>query len=584
MDVNYDVVIIGSGFGGAVTACRLALAGYKVLVLERGRRWNEPPTDTGIESWIWSQKQPERKNGWLDFRLFPRMAVIQGAGVGGGSHIFSGVMVDASPDVFRNGWPTAITDTALKPYYDKVSAMMALKKLPMPQFTPRTKLVKEAAGQAGFEAHYQELELAVTFNEAWHYNLPDPHSETHARQVINAHQANQRTCIHQGGCNVGCSVKAKNTLDLNYLHLAEQEGASVWASHVVRFITPRDNGHGYTVHFDHIRNGRLEGGQVPTRLVIVAAGSLGSTELLLRCRDEYRTLPRLSDALGQNWSPNGDVISLGFYADRALLPARGPVTTAAISFLDQHSIDDHHFFIQEAGYPDLLLKCIEAEENDPENLPITRIIVSMLRGFLERQARGSSHIMPWFAQGRDAANGTLRLRKNQSILADFLALLRNASLENSLEIRPVEGVVNLLGGIFSVFARESTSHLGSRFLGPSHDEKTLDLKWDVTRSEATIQAIVDMHRNLTEKTDGRFIESPLWEQLKYLITTHPLGGCGMADHPSQGVVNAEGEVFGYNNLYVADGSIIPTALGLNPAKTIAALAERISETIIQQNR
>ena len=149
--MNPDVIVIGSGFGGAITACRLAEKGYKVLILERGRRWDKttyPSKNEDPDVWLWSHDHPERTNGWLDLRIFPDMSVIQGAGVGGGSLIYASVSVEAPPKVFAAGWPQEITYGELKPYYDAVKTFLNVQQLPRNQWNPRTHLMRDAAFQA----------------------------------------------------------------------------------------------------------------------------------------------------------------------------------------------------------------------------------------------------------------------------------------------------------------------------------------------------------------------------------------------------------------------------------------------------
>ena len=131
MAADVDAVVIGSGFGGAVTACRLAEGGYSVLILERGRRWdktNFPRTPT--DPWLWDHGHPELRHGWIDFRVFPHMAVVQGAGVGGGSLIYANISVNAKPDTFETGWPPEITYAALEPHYRAVREMLQVQPVP----------------------------------------------------------------------------------------------------------------------------------------------------------------------------------------------------------------------------------------------------------------------------------------------------------------------------------------------------------------------------------------------------------------------------------------------------------------------
>ncbi len=529
MNGVYDAIVIGSGFGGAVAGCRLAENGYRVLILERGRRWKteEYPRARG-DAWVWDQEQPEKRNGWLDLRLFPRMAVAQGAGVGGGSLIYANISVEATRDLFERGWPPEITYEELIPYYQAVGRMLNLQKVPENQWPERTRLMKEAADRTGYGHRFRQLDLAVSFDEGWSYDLEEPHDVKHSKKFINAQGQEQGICVHLGNCDVGCDVKAKNTLDLNYIAQAEKHGAEVRPLHLARSIEPDDGG--YQVHYDRIDGGQLTPGSVAGRIVVLAAGSLGSTELLLRCRDQYRTLPNLSASLGRNWSSNGDFLTPALHLDRNVAPTRGPTITSAIDFLDG-SVDGQRFFIEDGGFPDLLRNWLDQRAKSKSLWPRQLALMLTIRSVL-RRGDPLKHVMPWFAQGRDAANGQLMLKKKWWLF------------------------------------------------GP----RRIFLKWRIAESRKIIDAIVAMHKKLARATDGHPFVPLIWTLARYLITPHPLGGCNMGISPENGVVDYKGEVFGYRNLYVADGAIIPEAIGANPSKTIAALAERIARLISDEGR
>jgi cholesterol oxidase len=530
MATDFDAVVIGSGFGGAITACRLAEAGYKVLILERGRRWQpeDYPRDLS-DDWVWDPDSPEKRNGWLDFRIYPNMAIAQGAGVGGGSLIYANISVEAKPDLFENGWPPEITYNELKPYYDRVGQMLDIQEIPANQWTPRTKLMKEAADATGNGDRFQLLKMAVTFDPNWHYGLSDPHGKQHSKTFQNAQGQQQGTCIHLGNCDIGCDVKAKNTLDLNYIPLAEQHHAEVRPLHIATRITPVAGG--YRVDYDRLAAQQRTAGSVTGRLVILAAGSLGSTELLLRCRDEFRTLPSLSGFLGRGWSSNGDFLTPAFHEGRDIRPTRGPTISAAIDFLGDRKLNNQHFFIEDGGFPDVIGNYLQAREKQPANSQRAAALLQTIRLFLQQQ-NPLNITMPWFAQGRDAADGTLKLRRQ-----------------------------------FWFFGK----HI-------------LHLDWDINKSEETIDAIVDMHKKLAKATGGDPLVPLTWTISKDLITPHPLGGCNMGASAASGVVDHRGAVFGHPNLYVADGAIVPAAIGANPSKTIGALAERVAKIIVDEGR
>jgi len=244
-----DVIVIGSGFGGAVTACRLAMAGASVIVLERGRQWdvNNFPRKPG-DPWIWDDVHPERRNGWFDMRVFPFMTVAQGAGVGGGSLVYANISVEAKPDTFDSGWPAEITCDGLAPHYAEVRRMMEVKPVPANQWPERTRLLRDAAVKVGWGDRFRQLGLAVRFDPAWIYEQDDAHNHDKSRPETNIHGVEQGTCVHLGECDLGCPVKARNTLDFNYLAVARKHGARILPLHLVRDIktTPA----GYEVRTD----------------------------------------------------------------------------------------------------------------------------------------------------------------------------------------------------------------------------------------------------------------------------------------------------------------------------------------------
>lgn len=522
MSERFDAVIVGSGFGGSVLACRLAEAGRSVLVLERGRQWS--PADypsVSRDNWIFDPSEPEDQNGWIDMRVFPRMAVIQGAGVGGGSLIYANVFIEAEDNAFDGGWPPEITKDRLRPHYETAGEMLATQQLPDGQLTERFKMVRDGAEATGHGDRFRKLDLAVSFDDDWHYGQDDPHNTDKSRRFQNAQGVSQGTCIHCGNCDIGCPVQAKNTLDLNYLAQAQSSGAEIRPLHLVRKLTPLADG--YRVDFDKIVDGNLEPGSVAGAEIYLAAGSLGSTELLLRCRDEHGTLPELSQRLGYGWCSNGDFLTPTLYPGRTISPTRGPTITGTISFLDG-AIDGQQFFVQDGGFPDLLGNAVENIAG--ENAMFRGVFAGISEGLsrLARDCDPMTSVMPWFGQAVDQAEGRLKL---------------------------------------------SRSLLGLGDLG-------LDLDWDPGPSEDAVQALVDMHLKLSEATGGIPLVPPSWTLMKYLITPHPLGGCSMGTSAADGVVDYRGRVFGHPGLYVVDGAVIPRAIGLNPSRTIAAVAEHIA--------
>ncbi|MBA3421364.1 MAG: GMC family oxidoreductase [Thermoleophilaceae bacterium] len=527
MAPGFDVIVVGSGFGGAVTACRLAQAGASVLVLERGRRWTKDQYPRGPgDAWLYQPGHPHRYNGWLDLRFARGMTVAQGAGVGGGSLCYSSVVMKADPALFEGGWPPEITYSELAPYYAKVHEMLAVREIPPGQHTHRYKLLQRAAERLGHTDRFDSVPLALSFDPEWSYELPDPLDTRHSRSFVNGQGQPQGTCVHLGNCDIGCDVQAKNTLDLNYIPAAEQHGAEVRPLHLVRCIQPDDSG--YRVIFDRIEDGGLLRGEERAERVVVAAGSLGSTELLLRCRDQHRTLPRISGVLGRHWSANANFFTSGIYGpDTEVGQSIGPTIAAGLDFMDG-SVNGQRFFVEDDGFPNLLLNALTAQLRSGRVSPFAWALQRHLRRGRDEK-NPTRNVMVWLGEGVDAADGELSL--------------------------------------------------GRRRLMPW--KRKLRLTWDVRRSAPVIDAILSTHQRLTEATGGHLRVPLSWSVLRSLVTVHPLGGCRVGTGPEEAVVDHRGEVFGHRNLFVADGAIVPVAIGRNPSMTIGALAERTAALMTQ---
>ena len=527
MNDQFDVIVVGSGFGGSITAARMAEGGARVLVLERGRRWTKdqyPRKST--DPWIYEHSRPQKQNGWLDVRYFRRMIVVQGAGVGGGSLCYSSVVMEANPELFDNGWPPEITYNELKPYYDKVGDMLKVRPIPSGQYTARYRLLKEAAEKLGYGDRVTSVPLALTFDEDWNYDLDEPLGHHHSKKFVNAQGQQQGTCVHLGNCDIGCDVDAKNTLDRNYIPLAESHGAEVRPLHLVRRIEP-DNG-GYRVVFDRIEGGRLIPGSDRAAKVILAAGSIGTTELLLRCRDEYRTLPNVSRRPGKGWSPNANFLTPDYYSDGdRVMQGIGPTISAGLEFMDG-SINGERFYIEDDGVPNFIYNALRARVASPFFRPLAWLLRRQLsRGLTE--GNPIRNMMIWLGEGIDAGDGELRM--------------------------------------------------GRRLLAPW--KKDITLKWQVAKSRGVTDAIVEMHRRLSEAAGGKIYVPLYWRLLKGMVSVHPLGGCAMGRNAEEGVVDHSGAVFGHDNLFVADGAILPTAVGRNPSMTIGALGERVADLMLR---
>jgi cholesterol oxidase len=530
---NYQVIVVGSGFGGAVTACRLAEAGHSVLVLERGRRWKleDYPRQPG-DAWLYDNDCPQECNGWLEFRFFRNMVVAAAAGVGGGSLAYANVSAIPPADNFISGWPAEISFAELQPHFDTVGQMLNVQVLPDNQLTQRFALVKEAAQAIGDETRFRKLPLAVSFDRRWNYELKDPFSGEHSYRFVNSHGIEQGSCVHSGECNLGCRYQAKNTLDLNYLAVAEHHGTEIRPLHQVSYLEPDPAG--YRVHFEttDLESGSRSSDSEVARRVVLSAGSIGSTEILLRSAQIAKTLPDLSTTLGQRWSSNGDFLTPANHPQRQISPTHGPTITCGIDYLDGEKHGQNRYVVEDGGVPPLLRSAIgEILPGRVELLrnPRRHALTQGLRRYLEGDNE-MQHFMPWFANGQDAADGHL--------------------------------------------------YFGRPWYAPWR--KQLKMRWDVHKSKMLIDRIIARHQQLAEATGGKAKAPFFWRLFHNLITPHPLGGCNMGPDRQHGVVDHRGRVFDHPGLYVIDGAMIPEAIGINPSRTIAAVAERSAALLVDE--
>jgi cholesterol oxidase len=522
---RYDVVVIGSGFGGSITACRLAQAGRSVCVLERGRRWSNVdfPRSPGqiARNAFW---EPESGQfGLLDYRVFRRMHVIQGSGVGGGSLHYFNVHLRPPAVIFDDPrWPAEINLDTLDPYYGLTDDMLEAEPLSPPlqrELPTRTKAFVEACERA--KRPVELVPIAVY---------------TGAGRDNPRGRVAQQPCDYSGNCMLGCATHAKNTLDLNYLAIAEEHGAEVYPLHEVHEIAPTKRGAGYRVGFDRLAASAQIGaaaGEVRAETVIVAAGTLGTAELLLRCRDLLATLPDLSEALGCGFSGNGDLLLAGTQTDVDIDAGPGPSITAGADF----GTAKRQLYVEDLGLPDPLFWFLEGMLADAAGArDALRLVKLLIQG--ELGVPGAARRV---AHERERLFGGGRTRG----FLPYLGMCEDAA----------DGILTL---------------------DPSGE---LDLDWNSAASEPAFLALEGALRHLSRALDGEYVASPL-SFAGDLLTAHPLGGCRMAADPTEGVVDHSCEVHGYPGLYVVDGSVVPTALSRNPTATISALAERAAYLLI----
>ncbi len=552
-------VVIGTGFGGGITACRLGKRWPgKVLVLERGKRYPmgafpRSPYEFARNFWNLPEERRARPSrmvdremhGMFDVRNFKHMDAVLCAGLGGGSLIYANVFLEPPDGVFDDRWPASCKKAHLAPYY--AIAKQVLGARPVPQNGDprrrivRTELFRQVAAANGRQSHL--LDLNVFFGND--FDNPTPIGQ----QERNRYGALQTSCVYCAECDAGCNYHSKNTIDLNYLYVAgHRYQADVRTEHLARAIVPlnvrgeddpqADGTFGYRVEFADLTAGR-QPQSVLTRRVVVSAGTLGSTELLLRAKRS--SLPRLSDRLGQRFSGNGDFLGFVIGTKPPADPNYGPVITQGIDYNLLENFDrDHAFILEDASYPAFLAWFVEGVKPGVFRLGA---IGRTVRAIFDRLVGGGStgsigyalsdllsgdlshHTAVLLSMGVDKSNGTLTLDRNGCV----------------------------------------------------------DLDWPTADSMPLYNAIEDANRAFRRATGAPdYLPIPTWLARKN-VTVHSLGGCVLADDPSAGVTSADrktfGQAFGYQHLHVADGSIVPTAVGANPIATISALSEMIAEGI-----
>jgi cholesterol oxidase len=573
-ETHFDAVIVGSGFGGSVMAYRLAEAGLRVCVLERGKAYSPgsfPRSPYAMSRNFWDPS--EGLHGMFNVWSFRGLGGIVSSGLGGGSLIYGNVLLRKDPKTFVkedvNGggweyWPVCYED--LEPHYECVEQMLngqpypfepqPEKRVPARQDydrTPKTNAMHEAAQRLGLE--WKLPKLAVTFANS----DEEPQTAVPIRGAPeNIYGRPHLTCALTGECNIGCNYASKNTLDLTYLSLAKlRHGAEIWTRCEVKAFAPRGEGGGYTIEYvdhneaveDEKRTVDLPRHTVTAKRLVLAAGSFGSTFLLLKMKKYATSFSGLSEKLGTRFNGNGDLLTLvvkslqedgGSHKPRILDAGYGPVITSAIRVPDEMGGEGSAYYIEDGGYPQFASWIIETSNQFAFLRRGLRLLKRLARGWLRLDvdsdvgaeiasfigtAATSSSTLPMFAMGRDVPDGNMRLTDND----------------------------------------------------------LLDIDWRLGRSTPYFHRVRESAHAIAQSLNASFRDNPLW-YLSRVVTVHPLGGCPMGRNEKEGVVNSYGEVHGYPGLYVADGSVMPGPVGPNPSLTIAAIANRSAEHIIANKK
>lgn len=538
MKKHYEAVVIGSGFGGSAVACRLApYLKDSLCVLERGKRYHMgefPRNFFKLKEWWWRNEGRDGWTGLFDNSTFENLAVFRASGVGGGSLIYANVILEPVKEIFKSPrWPKE--DPEGKPInweeeFDRqcprVHDMLRPEKIPYNLF--KTRALRHAAENIGNPEVFDTPPLAIYFGEKGVYK-EDPYQRKGPPQI---------GCDLCGECVIGCNNHSKNTVDLNYLALAQREGAEVHSQCLVRYLEPSPEG--YTIHFTNLRWNYNS--TITAKRVILSGGSLGSTELLLRCKYGYRrgkfetgpTLPNLSEKLGHHFSGNGDFMSLATYTNQVVNFAVGPTITGMLNY--SMGQNGQRFIIEEGGFPDMLRSHLRSMFPD---YGTTRNILEKIKRFLGLES------------------------KMGNTVSEMLRLLDFTS-DSRILVYLVMGI-DAANGIMEI-----------------DEEGYLNIKWEHEKSLPLYKEIENTLQRLTHGIKGKLMGNPWWIGMDKIYTVHPLGGCPIGINKAEGVVDVYGRLFGYKNLYVADGSVFPTPIGANPAMSIAAMGERVAEHIVKE--
>lgn len=532
---SVEVVVIGSGYGGGVAARRLARAGRRVVVLERGKEWPSgelPRTLRQLKRQVQSvsaQGHVGPGTGLYDLRLNPEVDVLVGCGLGGTSLINANVAVAAEPEVFDDArWPRAIAgdrDTLLAAGYQ--AARDVLRPQPFPGAAPPKLAALERAAEA-LHRPCTRPPLAVTFADE-----------------VNSAGIPQRACVGCGDCVSGCNYGAKTTVDITYLAEAKTHGAELYTEVTARWI--ERVGDRYRVWWRWSEAGDDDAlRSLTAEVVVVACGALGSTELLLRSRE--RGLGA-SAALGTRFGANADYLAFGYNGDtpvrgvglgaeeEADLGPGGPAITGLIGPAPGLPLQARSV-LEEGAMPGLLA----------EVLPAAFTVVAATDG--DNTAQG---LAARVAQARRAAESLALGRAGA-----YRGALANTQTYLSMGHDEAAGKLRLV-------------------------EDRLCISWPGAVTQGVYRNLQKSVLTATAVSGGIAIRPPMWKEFlsHNLITVHPLGGCPLGEDAERGAVNERGQLFAgetgtevHAGLYVVDGAIIPTSLGINPLLTICALAER----------
>lgn len=519
-DFDFDWIVVGSGFGGSVSALRLAEKGYRVAVLECGRRFADedfPASTRDVRNYYWAPKLGMR--GIFRVSLFKDVLVASGCGVGGGSLAYGNTLYRAQPAFFRDPQWAGLADWAaeLEPHFDTAERMLGVTQVR--DDGPADLLLREYAESAGCADTYRKPPVGVFLGEPGR-TVPDPY--------FGGTGPDRTGCVSCGSCMHGCRYGAKNTLVKNYLWFAERRGVRVLPERTVIGVRPLDGATGATGYaVTHERSGawtRRDPATLTARGVVIAAGALGTNRLLQRCKADA-LLPRLSDRLGHLVRTNGESV-------------------VAVTAPDDERDFTHGVSITSSIHPDPETH-IEAVTNG-RNADSQSFLFTLLND------RGSRRTRPLHFLAGQLRHPVAAMRAARRVAWSrrTILLLVMQTADQSMRLEPRR--LRLPGGGVALTTRQDRAKPVPHTLPQAYDAA----RWLANRIGGTAQAT---------STEAVFAIPS---------TAHILGGAVIGRRPDAGVVDDRHRVFGYDNLLVCDGAAIPANIGANPSLTITALAER----------
>ncbi|WP_446724910.1 GMC oxidoreductase [Nocardioides lacus] len=518
---HYDVLVVGSGFGGSVSALRLTEKGYAVGVLEAGARLRDE--DFANNSWDLKKFLFNPALGCYGIQridLVKDALILAGAGVGGGSLVYANTLYEPLDAFYRDPSWAHITDwkAELEPYYDQAKRMLGV--VVNPHITPADEIMQKVAAEMGVAETFHRAPVGVFFGPdgaAPGTTVEDPYfgGEGPARN----------TCLQCGECMVGCRHNAKNTLVKNYLHLAERNGAEIHPLTTVTRVIPRAGG-GYEVHarWTKAKLSRRTAVKVFTAdQVIFSAAAIGTQRLLHKLK-ATGDLPDISDRLGMLTRTNSEAILGAIAPDLSVDYSRGVAITSSI-----HPDADTHF--------------------EPVRYGRGSNAMSLLQTVLTDGGEGRK--LRWLKEMWAQRRNIGRLYDLKHWSERMVVLLVMQALDNSITVIPKK----------TPFGWRLTSKQGHGLPSPS---------WIPAANEGARQMAKAMSTDAGEGYAGGTIGEPF----NIPMTAHFIGGCAIGDSPATGVVDPYQRLYGYDGLHVVDGSAISANLGVNPSLTITAQAER----------